>query len=80
MRFRYMLAGLALTISLLSTGCGTTGCSRCGHHGNGPTVAQAVPIAPAPTPCCGQAPTGQLVPVPAQQSYSIPVFPSSGVR
>lgn len=75
MRIHLLLAGLALAIPLLATGCGTT----CGHCGARPAVSNAVPIVPAPAPCCGGAP-GPLAPAPAQPSYSIPVYPSNGYR
>jgi hypothetical protein len=81
MRIRYMLAALAAALPLVATGCGTT----CGHHGgsccgSAPAVARSVPVVPAPAPCCNGAGPAPIAPGPVQQSYSIPVFPSNGVR
>jgi hypothetical protein len=58
MMFRYLLAGLALSVALLVTGC--TGC----HHRGCTTAA----VAPAPCNSCGAgipgAPPGSVVPPP----------------
>jgi hypothetical protein len=73
MRIRLLLAGLALAIPFLATGC--TGCGHCGAR---PAISSAPPVIPAPSPCCGGGPVA--APVTAQPSYSIPVYPSNGYR